>query len=287
MNNGTAKRTRKLCGLPLWAFIVLVLLALAVITAAIVVPLQLSALSKDKTNNLTAAVCATRLPCQNGGLSVVTSDGKCSCECAGEFSGEICTIASDPTCTTFSYGGGLNANIGNSIPRLLTIAGPTYRVPLNSTTLIDVFNAQNISCSVQNALVTLDGQSTRSDTSGTTPSPTSASNAVSKRATTATNSSPSATSTSSFAVDGDAVDFSRVAVLYLAQVKSLNDAETARTKLQSTFDAGVDYGLVDIGDGAKIDLSNRKIEIGTSTVGGPLSRQRLVRRYLRHGSTLR
>src|SRR5690606_10937544 len=69
------KPKRKICGLPIWAFSLLLLLAVLVIAAAIVVPLQLVMLSRNSdrnaasqpsnTNTTLAVQCRRNNPCQN------------------------------------------------------------------------------------------------------------------------------------------------------------------------------------------------------------------------------
>ncbi|KAJ6264102.1 hypothetical protein Dda_0244 [Drechslerella dactyloides] len=259
------RRRRKICGLPLWAFIVLVLLAIIVATAAVILPVQLVSMSKDKNkSSLTPDSCARSNPCLNGGIAAVES-GKCSCICTNEFFGLTCAQSNDPACTTFTLTDTTNnqflprnVSLGLAVPRILTVSQPTFNVPIDTLALSNNFALQNTTCALQNALVTLNGR--------TAP--------LNKTDTVGLNGGPG----SGFALDESVVDFGRVAVLYLASTSGMRQAVMARESLGAMFAAGKDYGSVKVDEGVTVDLTNLRISTGggTTVVGGPSGRVRMA-----------
>ncbi|KAK6353434.1 hypothetical protein TWF696_005397 [Orbilia brochopaga] len=265
-NDPQIKRRRKICGLPLWAFIVLVLLAIIVATAAVILPVQLVSMSKDKDkkNNLTPDKCAKSNPCLNGGIADV-EDGKCACICTNQFFGPTCAQSNDPACTSFSITDTTNGqfvtrnvSLGLAVPRLLDVSQAQYRVSIDAAALSNNFALQNTTCALQNALVTLNGRTT----------PLSKTDTI----------SPSTTTGSDVALDESVVDFGRVAVLYLASAIGMKQAVAARESLGATFASGKDYGTVKVDDTITIDLTNLRISTGSGTmvVGGPNSRPKML-----------
>jgi hypothetical protein len=291
----TVKENRRICGLPVWAFVLLVLLALVVITAAVIVPLQLVNLSKNKPSSTSNPVtqCESTNPCQNGGQTVV-SGTTCGCICTNGFMGANCTEKEDTSCTTFDVGGDMsvkNATIGSALPRLFQKA-TQYSLVLQPSRLLAAFSSEDLSCTSQNALVTfvgrtspensVDGSATRrsvhhgleleirsilTDTASyTVPTSTATGSATST-----SESSPTASSTREPALDQDAVDFARVAVLFLAQTDNvgLTVAGEAQTILENAFSKGKDFGDFNAGN-VTIDLDNRDIKLPDGTIqGGP------------------
>lgn len=170
------KRGRRCCGMPAWAFIILMLLLLCAIAAAIIIPLEMFVFKgfggmgqepspQDK--------CKTSLPCMNGGTSVL-SDGVCSCICTGGFTGVNCNTAAAIGCATTNLVGqnGVvevsNVTVGIAIPRLVADASANYSLALSGTQILAKFSKTGLSCLAQNALVTFNGNSGRPDAS--TPS---------------------------------------------------------------------------------------------------------------------
>jgi len=167
-----SKKGRKVCGIPLWAFILLVILALLVITAAVIVPVQLVTLSHSKDNSSTNSdteilrQCKIRNPCANGGENVATKDF-CGCVCTGGFSGKTCDKL-DNSCVTMdleeikslgdTFAGTQNATMGSAIKRLFKISTPNYNVQLDGSRVLSAFWASEVSCTAQNALVTFNGK---------------------------------------------------------------------------------------------------------------------------------
>lgn len=164
-DSGPNKR-RRCCGLPLWAFIVIITIVLIMAAAAIVVPLEFFVIRKQNVNKSAQPAlqqCQSQLNCQNGGTNIVTQ-GVCSCICTNGFTGVDCSSAAATGCTTTSLTGDTNitnVTLGEAIPRLIAQASTNFTVPLSPTAILAKFNAGNLSCSAENALVTFDGQATR------------------------------------------------------------------------------------------------------------------------------
>ena len=300
---------RKVCGLPLWAFVFLVILALLVIAAAVIVPLQLVTLSRNQENETDSTAealrqCRNTNLCLNGGEVVATTDF-CGCICTGGFSGKTCAER-DKSCVTMdleqikrsgiTFEGIQNATMGSAIKRLLELSDEKYNVELDANKMLSAFSADDLSCTAQNALVTFNGKSAPDGDAGpplasSTPIPDSSNQkledlvydtslmpSVTDVVTSSntptpdpspTDSSPTGTVTPAPVLDEDAVDFSRVAVLFLVQDKGLSAAVQAQEKLQHTFTMGVGYGTVDVGNQAFVDLDNRVLRLpGGISVGG-------------------
>lgn len=279
-DNGSLRQLRggrRICRLPLWAFIVLVILALVVITAAVVVPLQLVSLSHKSNKSSTVAQCQQSNPCQNGGENIATS-GLCGCICTNGFTGASCTERdADPSCTSFDFddrqagtGGTIkgikNATIGSAIPRLFNKADDSYNIQLDPSLVLSTFSKGNLSCALQNALVNFTGRTSPQGSSASrlrprqlstdpsaSPTPTSA----------ATNSMPSQTAS----LDQDVVDFARVAVLYVVQTASVTAAEDAHQGLDNSFRGGRDSGNVTSG-GITFELDDRRIVLADGAAVG-------------------
>ncbi|KAF8470140.1 hypothetical protein BDZ91DRAFT_761432 [Kalaharituber pfeilii] len=330
------KKGRKVCGLPLWAFILLVILALLVIAAAVTVPLQLVTLSRGQENSSSDSSteilrqCRVKNPCQNGGENIATKDF-CGCICTGGFGGKTCSDPPplDNSCVTMdlqefkrfenTFDVIQNATVGSAIKRLLEISVDQYNVELDASRLLSAFWAVDVSCTAQNALVTFNGKTVPEGASlddidanaqqtgagvvpiiSSTPTPTPQpvhkrqlekqgseggdlvydTSLVPSKTEDANRDIPTPTvqpivtplpsSSRTPALDEDAVDFSRVVVLFLVQEKGLNVAVDAQENLQATFTAGVDYGTVDVGSEVIVDLDNRVLQLpGGISVGGP------------------
>lgn len=158
-------KERRCCGMPLWAFFLLVTVLFALVVAAIVIPITLVVIPRqrdaNKGGNAAISACQSKLPCQNGGSSTLAADGSCSCLCTNGFTGSTCTKASDSGCTTMAVAGTSSATVGSAIPRLLDAAQSNYSIPLDSAKLLTQFSAGNANCNTENALVTLNGQQSR------------------------------------------------------------------------------------------------------------------------------
>ena len=173
-NDGTASRRtgnsgqkrRRWCGLPMWAFIVVMIVILMLIAAAIAVPLEFFVIRRQNAERQAEQAlgqCRTQLRCANGGTNVV-SQGACSCICANGFTGADCTVQGTAGCTTITLAGTdeiTNVTVGQAIPRLIQQAQSNFSVPLDGRKILAKLNAGNLSCTAMNALVTFDGRSVR------------------------------------------------------------------------------------------------------------------------------
>ena len=157
-------RSRKCCGMPIWAFALLTIILILLIAAAVIIPVTLIVLPKHGSSNAPASVaaCTSTAPCSHGGTNVLISDS-CRCICSNGFTGSTCTVPADKLCTstdiTFNGTNYRNATLGSSIPRLLSAATTNFSLTLNGQILLSLFSAQNLSCNYENALVNFDGSS--------------------------------------------------------------------------------------------------------------------------------
>lgn len=163
----SGKRRRKCCGLPLWGFWLVLAVVLVVIAAAVVIPLEFLVIQKRNIGNNTQAAlqqCQSQIKCANGGTNVV-NNGFCSCICTNGFTGFDCTVSSTDGCTTTDVSNGNtnidNVTLGNAIPRLIQQSQTNFSIPLSGSGILAKFNAANLSCTAENALVTFDGESIR------------------------------------------------------------------------------------------------------------------------------
>lgn len=164
----TPRSGRRCCGMSLWTFIIIMLLLAILISAAIVVPVVLIVLPRQRqaaanaTGPSSLGNCPASVPCQNGGISVISGD-TCRCVCTNGFTGDRCSTVADPGCTTIDIMIGTeqytNVTLGNAIPRLLIGASTNYSISLNSTVILSLFSSNNLSCTSENALVTFGSQS--------------------------------------------------------------------------------------------------------------------------------
>ncbi|KAL1866506.1 hypothetical protein Daus18300_006741 [Diaporthe australafricana] len=158
------KKGRRCCGLPLWGFITIVVIVVILIAAAVIIPIEFFVIRRQNVNTQAEAEqqCQRQVTCQNGGTNVVIN-GFCSCICINNFTGFDCSVADNIGCTTATISGDTNISnvtVGNALPRLIAQAQTNFSVPLSGTTILSKLNAGNLSCSAENALVTLNGQST-------------------------------------------------------------------------------------------------------------------------------
>ena len=172
-----SKRSRKCCGMPLWAFALLLVVLVLLIAAAVVIPVALIVLPRQRMAAANAAAaadlsnCQRSNPCANGGTSIITADA-CSCICVNGFTGATCNQQSDSGCVTVNLNSNAqsqaplnNVTLGNSIPRLISAAQSNFSIPLKSSAILSMFSAANLSCTSENALVTFNSRSQRRDLS--------------------------------------------------------------------------------------------------------------------------
>ncbi|SPJ70858.1 uncharacterized protein FTOL_00586 [Fusarium torulosum] len=158
------KRRRRCCGLPVWAFVLLLLLLVGIIVAAVLVPLEFFVFknlgNQDKPQSALAQ-CQESLDCKNGGTNIM-SQGTCSCICTNGFTGSDCSVGGSDGCTMTDLGGNLNnVTLGKNIPRLIEDSQKNFSIPLSGTAIMAKINSEELSCIAQNSLVTFDGAASR------------------------------------------------------------------------------------------------------------------------------
>ena len=153
--------------MPLWCFVLCLLVLLCVIAVAVIVPLKL-VVFKDKEakqqEKVTSAIesCQRDAACQNGGTSVI-SGSACSCICANGYDGARCDRLGTQGCTTVNYFGTESGErfekitVGNAIPRLVDGSDVKYSIPLFWEELVTQFGKGEVSCSQGNSLVSFNG----------------------------------------------------------------------------------------------------------------------------------
>ncbi|MCJ1356100.1 MAG: hypothetical protein MMC33_006094 [Icmadophila ericetorum] len=149
---------RRCCGMPLWAFTLLLIILVLLIAAAIVIPVTLIVLPRQRTADAQAQAAASLSNCQKTnpcsyGINVITADS-CGCICTNGFTGKTCSQTAGTDCTTMNEPTLTDATVGNAIPRLLSAAQSNFSIPLNSSTILTLFSAVNLTCNVENSLVT-------------------------------------------------------------------------------------------------------------------------------------
>ena len=163
------KAARKCCGMPPWAFVLVIILVLCAIAAAIVVPLQFFVfknLGNQEEAQSSLDQCQSELDCKNGGTNVL-SQGVCSCICTNGFTGSDCSERGEGGCTTtnlISPDSGSNIDdvtLGRAIPRLIADASSNFSIPLSGTVILAKINNGDLSCRAQNSLVTFQGRPAR------------------------------------------------------------------------------------------------------------------------------
>ncbi|KAI1427450.1 hypothetical protein F5Y12DRAFT_712258 [Xylaria sp. FL1777] len=148
--------------------------------------------------------------------------------------------------TTFTIGG---PSITSSSTGYPTADPPTSSTPLTTS-------------SSTSSPITTRPTSTSSRTTSSTPTSSS------------TTTTPTAQPTGAFTVTDNVVDFARVAVLFVLQEKSVDQASTAQSLLQKFFnDADSDTTAdqarnITIGDSNSVDLVDLFVDVGAGRVGG-------------------
>jgi hypothetical protein len=208
--------------------------------------------------------------------------------------------------TTFSSGTYSNVTLGNAIPRLISDAQANFSIPLFESVILARFNAANLTCASENALVTFDGNAQRigdaadiallqeSITSAGAATTTSAPNAGQKikrhqsassaDAATPTATAPSTTSSaiyptststdsnSDFTITQQVLDFARVVVLFVLQQEDIDSAVEAQSELQHVFSldelTNSAAKNLSIGGGNTVDLVEYRLNLGNGTEGG-------------------
>ncbi|KAF1942144.1 hypothetical protein EJ02DRAFT_180687 [Clathrospora elynae] len=195
LSNEKTEKRRRCCGMPLWTFITLLIVALFIIAAAVVIPVVLVVIPNqnkglDSTAQSTQTSSSTQgsvnmgntntpalpvptaspensqcdgiLTCQNGGVAILNSDRSCNCICINGFTGRTCTNNDATGCTAKNIAGANNATMGSGIPRLIGNTAGKFNVPLNATRILSLFSTMSLSCAAENALITFNGLASRS-----------------------------------------------------------------------------------------------------------------------------
>lgn len=167
MTEQRQRKGRRCCGLPLWGFLLVLFVVLVVVAAAIVIPLEFFVIRRKSTNT-TLEKCEKQLTCLNGGTNLVSNAGFCSCICTNGFTGIDCSNSDEDGCTTTTLTASAtnstkltNVTLGDALPRLIEQAQLNFSIALSGTQILSMFNAGNLSCTAENALVTFDGESAR------------------------------------------------------------------------------------------------------------------------------
>lgn len=296
-----AQHRRKCCGIRLPYFIAIIMAIILLIAAAILIPVCIVVIpnqSRSANQLQSLASCQNKLTCMNGGTNVVLSDNSCQCLCANGFSGRTCATRDSFGCTSTDLGvGATNVTIGDTLPRLIYASTSNYSIPLSAPTLVSIFASNGLSCTSENALVSLNGLTRRSVEHGIkfidggsllSHSPHHRHYARQEAVTTnglviagsagptATSTAASATSTASpaafNATDQATLDFARTAVLYILQASdTLNTAILAQQQLTGAFSnpASAASGVVQIADGWEVNLVSWTVQGSNGTsVGG-------------------
>ena len=162
-------QTRRLCGMPLWAFVLLCIILMILVAAAVIVPVTLVVLPRqhDKSPNKRLEACKKSNPCVHDGTSVLVNN-QCRCVCSGGFLGAACETVADNACTnseittpdqpTITFKG---ATMASGIPRLLQGAQPNFSLPLSAQNLLSMFAYHNLSCASENELITFNGETSQ------------------------------------------------------------------------------------------------------------------------------
>ena len=293
---------RRCCGMPIWAFILLIIIILLLIAAAIVIPVTLIVLPRQNNANPTIASCKASNPCANGGYTLVIAKS-CRCICSKGYTGSTCSTPPDGECTTTSIPtqnttSYPDATFGDSVPRILNAASTNYTIPLSGWKLAAIFSHTNLSCTDENALITINSKSQRhrrslSDLLTPPPSKTLSGRASAQSSNgivfagdsspgTNTGSSnptnapsPAATVTASVdePITSNVLDFARTAVLFILQETSdLQSTQTAMSRLAALLAPGVggnfDPTQTSVSGNVTVDLSSFMVGFGNGTLYG-------------------
>jgi len=190
-----------------------------------------------------------------------------------------------------------NVTLGEAIPRLVQQAESNFSIPLSGSAVLARFNAANLTCESENALVTFDGSAEHvvEDSATTTSSASAAAlaTAIARRDSTtnvwtetsysvATSILHAGTSTAlvpasataapaaNFVVTQGVLDFARIAVLYVLQEDEVNNAITAQSEIQRFFSVSMHTNAaanVSLGNGNVINFIDLTVDVGQGAVG--------------------
>ncbi|KAJ5469522.1 hypothetical protein N7539_009140 [Penicillium diatomitis] len=155
----TKEAPRRRCAMSRKWVLILCIILFIVLVLAILLPVFLIAVPKQMSSGSSSGngtdACASRNPCQNGGISV-SSGEQCSCVCSNGFTGSQCTIPGGSSCSTAEVMNAamhMNATMGNHLSDVFQ-ASSTFNVTLDSVTIMALFSMNNASCETENSLVT-------------------------------------------------------------------------------------------------------------------------------------
>lgn len=299
------KKRREVCGLGLNAFLLCVLVVVLLIAAAIVLPVVLIILpSRNKTTASTPLAttlqdCAAKLTCANGGVNVLQSNATCGCVCSNGFTGPTCEIASNVACTTVAVAGAKSASLGTQIAPLILAAQQNFSIPLDTTALLSLFAATNMTCTTENALITFPNLSNQKRTRNarrdqlagsqgskmrarilprevTDSAIVSAASPSVKAASTSTVPITVSTGTPAPGTNTTAIKFAKVGVLFILQEsRDLSMAISAQEQLQQYLASASKLGStmsmaqnITLGEGYSIDLWHWTVTLSNSTIYG-------------------
>lgn len=147
-------RRRRVCGMPLWLFIALLAGTVTIVALAIALPLAL--LGGKKSPPADPADCAASHPCENRGASVAGPNGTCSCVCVDNFTGFNCAKANNAaSCGSVQTSTKAGATVGSDLVSLLNNGESQFLVPLNASAVLPIFSTNNLTCDMENALVSV------------------------------------------------------------------------------------------------------------------------------------
>ncbi|TQN65035.1 hypothetical protein CSHISOI_10388 [Colletotrichum shisoi] len=282
---------RRCCGLPLWAFVVIVIIVLGIVAAAIVVPLEFLVfrLPLDGTD-IMAKFNTENLSCiaQN---SLVTFDGRSSRVGTATSAVDVVANAAIPVeVLVIPPGGAATVTIDINAPGAVVLPSPD--IVGGFTTLTGPFRVTTIYATSSTKCATIPVISTPTSLPETTPSVSAPATTTPPTTTTPQGPLfpsipvPSAPAPNPrFMVTEETLDFARVSVLLILERQSLMAATTAQTILQrflTTADQGgrqQNGGVtptqalnVTLGGGNSVDLINFLITIPGGIQAGGTSR---------------
>jgi len=300
--NGTkgSNRRKQICGMSRRAFAAVCVVIMILVAAAVILPVFLIALPNRDRNLSSSTIpvssalqaCQNSKPCSNGGTSVINLDQSCGCVCTNGFTGPQCASESRASCTTISVPGA-SASVGTQIPGLMQAARDQYMIPLDNTALSSVFAANAMTCTTENAIVTLPGTASpqrrslddnyessendlliravevNTDGSATTPLANVPPTISTAQSVPTANGSPalpppsSPSPVASAASSSSATKFAQIGILFVLQdSRDINAAVTAQENLGEFFqeaaraDTQVQANNVTLGSGYLIDLTS-------------------------------
>ncbi|KPI44082.1 uncharacterized protein AB675_6420 [Cyphellophora attinorum] len=159
-SDGSNKKAgrRRICGMSVPCFTVIVIILILLIAAAVLIPIFLIVVPRQSGNNsspASVADCTRTNKCENSGTAIFTNNA-CGCICSGGFTGATCATPGDSGCTTQNLQDGSviyrDATLGQQTLQAFNDAG-TFRIPLNATTILAQFSANNVPCREENDLL--------------------------------------------------------------------------------------------------------------------------------------